>query len=120
MEQHGAGPENGKKSFSDNGLLHSGQSASYSGSSDGAMPKAWKSKELIDDHAWVRALSTEEREGLIAGLAAFESSGKSLLQSSAQDFPFNNLASLIADVRQAVSSELGFVVLRGLPIESLT
>ncbi len=120
MTQHGSGPEKGKKSFADNGLSHSGQSASYAGSSVGAMPKAWKSKELIDDHAWVRALSSEERAGLIAGLAAFESSGKSLLQSNAQDFPFDNLVQLMADVRQAVSSELGFVVLRGLPIESLT
>ncbi|MCE9663680.1 TauD/TfdA family dioxygenase [Halomonas sp. M5N1S17] len=119
MAQHGSGPENGKKSFANNGLSHSVQSASYAGNSVGAMPKAWKSKELVDDHAWVRALSSEEREGLIAGLAVFEDSGKPLLQSSAQDFPFDNLVQLIADVRQAVSSELGFVVLRGLPIESL-
>ncbi|MCE8016246.1 TauD/TfdA family dioxygenase [Halomonas sp. MCCC 1A17488] len=120
MAQHGSGFESRKKIFLDNELSHSGQPAASAGSSVGAMPKAWRSKELTDDHAWVRELSTEERKGLIVGLAAFENSGKPLLQSSAQDFPFDNLVQLLADVRQAVSSELGFVVLRGLPIESLT
>lgn len=87
-----------------------------------SVPKAWKAKDMTGKghDTWVRILTDEERAGLLEGLAAFEKNEKPLLESCALDFPFTNLERLLVDVKEAVSHELGFIVLRGLPIESLS
>ncbi|WP_083861854.1 TauD/TfdA family dioxygenase [Halomonas sp. KM-1] len=121
MAQHGSGPEIWEKGFSNKSLNSSGGTGPCAGGVVGPTPRAWKSQEVVDaEDAWVRVLSQEEREGLLGGLAAFENAGKPLLATCARDFPFGNLDRLLADVKEAVSHGLGFVVLRGLPIESLS
>ncbi|PMR73579.1 TauD/TfdA family dioxygenase [Billgrantia endophytica] len=121
MVQHDSDPGFGKNSFSNNKLSFPGEDGLCVDNIARRMPMAWKSKDLTGKacDAWVRTVSDEERAGLIEGLAAFEKTGKPLLESCAHDFPFTNLDRLLADVRAAVSHELGFIVLRGLPIESL-
>lgn len=90
-------------------------------SSEGVSPgQAWLAEDIATSSRWVRALSREERQGLLKGLTAFEKTGMSLWQSTGEDFPFQGINSLIAEIRHEIHQGFGFILLRDFPIEGLT
>ena len=83
-------------------------------------PTPWLAAQAQDADQWIRELSDAERQGLLLGLEAFESSGTPLSMATGDDFPFRNLAQLKADIEATLYRHLGFIVLRGMPLEGLT
>lgn len=81
--------------------------------------QAWLAAEIERSSRWQRALSAEERQGLLKGLAAFEKTGTPLWQSTGEDFPFHGITSLIEEIRHEIHQGFGFILLRDFPIERL-
>ncbi len=83
-------------------------------------PKPWRAAEVADGSQWIRQLTEAEQKGFLRGLEAFEASGKPLHSSVGSDFPFENLDQLKADIEDALYRRLGFVLLRGMPLDGLS
>ncbi|MGP9679305.1 TauD/TfdA family dioxygenase [Halomonas sp. AOP27-A1-41] len=82
--------------------------------------QAWLAGDIERSSQWQRTLSTEERQGLLKGLAAYEQAGMPLWQSTGKEFPFHGIASLIEEIRHEIHQGFGFILLRDFPIEGLT
>jgi len=82
-------------------------------------PKPWVAYDIVRDTNWVRPLSSAEKTGLLAGLAAFKSSGVPLEQASGTDFPFNDIQTLIQDINEQLYKGYGLILLKEFPIDGL-
>lgn len=88
------------------------------GLSEGAA--GWRSSDIAASMQWRRPITDGEKEGLLEGLAKYERSGVSFLTSTGEDFSFQGVESLIADVRWEVANGTGFILLKNFPIEGLS
>lgn len=84
------------------------------------MPKPWKAADLKQSAHWMRRLTQAEQAGIRKGLDAFLASGIPMTQAIGADFPFENINTLIADIRRELYSEFGMIVLKDFPIKGLT
>lgn len=83
-------------------------------------PTPWIAADANNPDLWTRELTNAERQGLLHGLEAFEASGTPLSMATGNDFPFRNLAQLKVDIEAGLYRHLGFILLRGMPIDGLT
>lgn len=84
------------------------------------MPRAWKASDLKQSSHWTRRLTQEEQAGILKGLHAFLASGVPMTQAIASDFPFENIDTLIRDIRRELYSEFGMIVMKDFPIKGLS
>lgn len=80
-------------------------------------PAAWRGEALGDERRWSFDLSRAQSEEIEAALARVRASGKALGALAKRDFPLPTLARDIAAWRREVQGGLGFVRVRGLPVE---
>lgn len=84
------------------------------------MPKAWTAADLRQSSHWTRRLTAAEQAGILKGLKAFLASGIPMTKAIASDFPFENIETLLADIRHELYSEFGLIVMKDFPIQGLT
>jgi hypothetical protein len=77
---------------------------------------AWKRSDVADPAQWRYSLSSEEIDELYAAVKHALSSGKELRQMTRADFPLPGLKNAIANWTAAITSGLGFQVIRGIPV----
>src|SRR5262249_50837903 len=80
-----------------------------------AGPAAWNGPALAQDRSWEITLSSEERDELRRALERVGSLPLASVDRSSA--PFERLLPVLGRWRQALRSELGFVLVRGVPIE---
>ena len=83
-------------------------------------PSAWRGKDLPALESMAYRLSTDEVTEIETALAAAQASGKPVRDLTPEDFPLPSLAAKFTDWRDTLSTGLGFVVLRGVPVERWT
>lgn len=83
-------------------------------------PIAWKPADLKTDQSWIRALTENERAGLLHGLRSFQASGVALEDATGADFDFRNIEGLIRDINEQLMQKFGLTVLKHFPIEDLS
>ena len=79
-------------------------------------PAAWRGDEL-DDAEWQAQLSADQIQEIETAVAAVRESGRPLSELSRDDFRWPALSDAIARWREQVAAGLGFVLVRGLPVE---
>ncbi len=82
---------------------------------------AWQARSFADPSDYLVELDSRDREELLSSVAAIEK-GRRLTPLSAlgrTDFPFPSLARKLERAYAEVRSGRGFVVLRGLPVDTL-
>ena len=77
----------------------------------------WRLKDLEDNKGWLLELDLEDKQDIIFATKAALSLKKNIFDISNQDFPLNKFLTKIEKVKAQVESGLGFIILRGLPIE---
>ena len=80
-------------------------------------PAAWRGDELTDTDAWQYTLSRADVAVLDEALAYVSARGLTFPDFGQDDFPLAGLAPLLADVAERLENGLGFMLLRGLPVE---
>lgn len=83
-------------------------------------PKPWRPQDLLNDKSWTRIVTQAEKEGLLHGLKSFEGRGIELEDAAGQDFDFENIDQLVADIHAQLYGNFGLIVLKQFPIEGLT
>ena len=78
---------------------------------------AWRGSELpsLDEMAY--QLSGQEIDEVVAAIAAATATGKPARELTAEDFPLPLLAPRIDEWRTQLADGLGFVIIRGVPVE---
>jgi hypothetical protein len=79
-------------------------------------PAAWRGDQFGAEDEFIARLSREDVADLIGGLRHFQSTGKALVDSSAQDFPFGAFEDRVDAFRREIAEGRGFVIMRGLPV----
>ena len=77
----------------------------------------WRLKDLEDNKDWLLELELEDKQDIIFATKASLSLKKNIFDLSAHDFPLNKFLTKIEKVKAQVESGLGFIILRGLPVE---
>jgi hypothetical protein len=80
-------------------------------------PAAWRGSELPPLEEMAYQLSGEEVDELVAAIAAATAVGKPARELTAEDFPLPLLAPKIVEWRTQLADGLGFVVIRGVPVD---
>jgi len=83
-------------------------------------PSAWRGKDLPTLESMAYRLSADEVTEIETALAAAQASGLPVRDLTAEDFPLPSLTAKFAGWRNTLSMGLGFVVLRGVPVERWT
>ena len=80
-------------------------------------PAAWRGSELpsLDDMAY--HFSEQDVEEVLSALTAAAATGRPARELTAEDFPLPLLAPRIVEWRKQLADGLGFVVIRGIPVE---
>ena len=82
-------------------------------------PKPWLARDIQNNSQWIRKLSQAEKSGLRHGLSQFLEKKINLEDSTAEDFPFRDIETLIQDINDQLYKGFGLIVLKGFPIEGL-
>ena len=77
----------------------------------------WCVKDLEDNKDWLIELDLEDKQDIIFATKASLYTKKNIFDLSSQDFPLNKFLTKIEKVKTQVESGLGFIILRGLPVE---
>jgi Taurine catabolism dioxygenase TauD, TfdA family len=80
-------------------------------------PAAWRGSELPPLEELAYQLSGEEVDELVAAIAAATAVGEPARELTAEDFPLPLLAPKIVEWRTQLADGLGFVVIRGVPVD---
>ena len=83
-------------------------------------PAGWRGDQLgpLEDLAW--RLSDAEQEEVLAAVRSATALGKPTRDLLAEDFPLPSLAEKISAWREQLRSGCGFVVVRGVPVASMS
>ena len=81
---------------------------------------AWRGRELSARSDWIRPFSPAEVDEVHAAVRAFLASGRPLEAISQADFPLPALGAVLKRILAELLEGRGFVLLRGLPVESWT
>ncbi|MHB8493664.1 MAG: TauD/TfdA family dioxygenase [Casimicrobiaceae bacterium] len=81
-------------------------------------PSAWYGRELAKRDDWMFGLDGSDRVEIGRAVASFSASGRPLSQISAETFPLPNLGLRLKCVLQELLEGRGFVLIRGLDVES--
>lgn len=77
----------------------------------------WRPTELERSGRWLRPLTEHERADLQAGFARLKASGKPMLEITRADVQLGAFAEALAAAEAEMEDGIGFLVLRGLPVE---
>lgn len=82
-------------------------------------PAAWSPETLgsIDDFSY--AMTDQDADELVAGVAAFRRHGSPIEEVSRDNFPLAGFADVLADVRRELIDGRGLVMLRNFPLQRL-
>jgi hypothetical protein len=80
-------------------------------------PAVWKGADMVRDTSWVHVLSPEVLATLAAALAHVKSKGLTFPNFGREDFPIGDWAQALKTHGDELENGLGFLVLRGLPVE---
>jgi hypothetical protein len=83
-------------------------------------PAVWTGDEMRARSDWMIELSPEHIAELSAALEAVDRPGVELAEIDKADFPLPTLAPVLADMVDELMDGRGFVLVRGVPVESLT
>lgn len=83
-------------------------------------PAAWRGSDLAGDDRWRHALGVDAIAAIDAALAVLKARGRAFPDFGREDFPLDSLAPLLARWADELENGLGFLLLRGLPIERYT
>ncbi len=81
-------------------------------------PSAWYGRELAKRDDWIFRLDRSDQAEIDRAVASFSASGRPLSQISAETFPLPNLGLRLNGVLQELLEGRGFVLVRGLDVES--
>ena len=81
-------------------------------------PQAWRGFELAGDASWIRVFSESEINELESAARQALLSGKTTDDLSRQDFALPTLGNTCREWLQELDRGRGFILLRGLPVES--
>lgn len=82
-----------------------------------AGPSAWRGADLASSTSWRHRLSSSDIDELDRALVTAKSSGRPMYALRAADFPLPTLSHRLDSWRRDVADGLGFVVVRGVPVE---
>lgn len=85
-----------------------------------AGPAAWRGPDLAGSEEWIYRLSKAQVDELEGALATVRGRGTPLLEVGRDDFPLPTLGPDLARMADDLESGLGFVLIRGLPVERYT
>lgn len=80
-------------------------------------PAAWRGPEMARSEEWIHPLTPDEIADLESALRHARATGRALPQLRREDFPLALLPPRIEAWLDALESGLGFLLLRGLPVE---
>jgi hypothetical protein len=83
-------------------------------------PAAWMAADLQNSDAWKYWLDAEDLAELDSALAHVKSAGLDIIEITRDDFPLDKLAVKLARLRQNLLNGRGFVLLKGLPVASMS
>jgi hypothetical protein len=83
-------------------------------------PADWRGPEVLSRSDWLYTLDTEDIAALEAAEREVAKKGLELTALSRADFPLGPLEHKVAAIRHQLIDGLGFVLLRGLPVERYT
>ncbi|MGE0796964.1 MAG: TauD/TfdA family dioxygenase [Lautropia sp.] len=81
-------------------------------------PRVWRGPELADASRWTWQLSPPQIRDLTEAVNAVQAGGLDLPDIDAERFPLPSWASLIRRVRDELRRGRGFVLLRGVPVQT--
>lgn len=85
------------------------------------IPAAWYGRDMAADPArWTHWLTADECSELIGAADAFLAQTGDIASISVEAFPLPSLALYIEEVRRTLQHGLGFHLIRGLPVETLS
>ncbi|MDB5651240.1 MAG: hypothetical protein JWL62_2760 [Hyphomicrobiales bacterium] len=82
-------------------------------------PAAWTAAELADVSSWSYRLSESDRAQLVAAVKSFRASGHAIEEVQQSNFPLEDFADLLDDVRSELIDGRGIVMLRNFPVDEL-
>lgn len=85
-----------------------------------ASAAAWRGSELARDSAWIHTLSSSELAAIEPLLDTLHRSGRARETLTRADVPLGALAPAVAAWRETLARGRGFVLVRGLPVGSLS
>lgn len=81
---------------------------------------AWRGPQLVDKMAWTHQLTAEETEDLLDAVGRARALGRPLKDIRKEDVPLSGaLARATANWAEALDDGLGFVLVRGFPVDRL-
>ena len=80
-------------------------------------PSAWRGCNLAEDRSWVVQLGEDQAAELERSAECAVANGNPTVELTHGDFRLDRCESLLEDVRRRVVDGLGFVLLRGLPVQ---
>lgn len=83
-------------------------------------PSAWRGCELRDDQSWIHKLSDDAITAIDGALRNLKHQGLTFPNFSKDDFPIPALASDLKGYSDSLETGMGFLLIRGLPVERYT
>jgi hypothetical protein len=84
-------------------------------------PSAWYGPDMVSrPDEWLHQLSAAEVTEINDAVDALSKDGTSLLEVSRDNFPLPTLAAVLDNIQDEVVNGRGFVLIRGLPVDSYT
>ncbi len=83
-------------------------------------PAGWTAAELAAGDDWIYALSNTDCDEIIGAVAAIEKRGLDIKDIGRDDFVLPKVARVMADLRDELLNGRGFVLIRGLPVATMT
>ncbi|MBO1074988.1 TauD/TfdA family dioxygenase [Roseomonas marmotae] len=80
----------------------------------------WRAADIAASDRWVRHVTPGEVKDLMQGFAALKASGKSLFEITREDVSIGSFAGALREAEQEMEEGIGFKVLRGLPVQSMS
>jgi Taurine catabolism dioxygenase TauD, TfdA family len=83
-------------------------------------PAAWKAADHQNSDVWKYRLDAEDLAELNKALQHVKSAGLDIIEITRTDFPLGNFENKLARLRQDLLNGRGFVLLKGLPVTSMS
>lgn len=83
-------------------------------------PAGWRAADMRTSDRWIRTFGPEQIAEVRAAVAAIERRGMAIVDIRRRDFPLPKTAALLADVGREIADGVGFVQMRGLPVNAMT
>ena len=80
-------------------------------------PADWSADDLKDVSRWSYRLTKRDQDELADAVAAFRHSGVSVPDITRDQFPLNEFAAVLADIRRELIDGRGIVMMQGFPID---